>query len=221
MFSSRQGLIVALLTAVSLAACSGASSPVPFQATQAAAPMNLLMSDAAAPPNCKGQKKTTDYAKGPAQKLSTKGGTLCVPRFKSWGGSMDYPSPSGAGYTMSLTTSTTAYSGGYWPPTEPGAAIFYIAFQLNSTTDFGTKLPKGGALSSTQLKVNKPYTITGEAGGGSLWFGLGECYIKARAGKDGPYLTDLGYVFYGRYLFGNTFGVIEVIPGKFTSTKCT
>ncbi len=101
----------------------------------------------AALPACKGQKTTKDYASLGTKKLSTKGGTLCVPRFKDWGGTITYPGPTSSGVTASLISSTTPYSGPLWPPFPPGTPIFYI--QFNTTYDdvqFGKKLPGPGDL---------------------------------------------------------------------------
>jgi hypothetical protein len=214
--------VAALIAACSFAACSGPSVAVPPQPAQQA-PMQFVLPDLKPLPSCKGQSNTTDYASGPAQPLSTKGGVLCVPRFGGWGGSMSYPGTTSAGYTMSLIGSTTAYSGPIWPANEPGTAIFYI--QVTASTagiSFVSKIPSGGDLASKKLKANKPYTVNATLiAFGSQFEGLGECYVKARQGPYGPYLTGLAAALAGHGFSGaGTRAVIEVIPGKFASKKC-
>ncbi len=222
MVTSSRGTLTALFAAALLAGCAGSPGSIPSQATQAM-PAQLALPDLTRLPKCKGQKTTTDYASGPAQGLSfTNGGTLCVPLFKGWGGSMSYPGTTSGGFTASLTSSTTAYAGAFWPPNEPfGTPIFYIQFNVNNGgLKFGTNLPKGGQLASAHLKVNKPYTLVADLYYASLWQGLGECSIRAREGKYGPYITGVGEVFSGREFFGGTEAVVTVYQGNHSTTKC-
>jgi hypothetical protein len=220
---------VGVLVAVLLAACSNHSGFVPTQSNPIAPdvlsslPMQRGEPDVKPIPSCKGQTTTKQYASVGAKTLSTKGGTLCVPRFKGWGGSISYPGPTVPGITMSLISSTTAYSGPLWPPNPPGPPIFYIQFTVSSSSvDFGSKVPKGGELASKQLKVNKPYTVVAALTAfGSLWENLGECYTKASAGTYGPSLTGIGRVLAGHGFAGaGTRGVVQIVPGKFVSNRC-
>ncbi len=219
--------IVGVLVAVLLSACSNHSGFVPAQSNQIAPDVlgSLAMQrgqpDVKPIPSCKGQKTTKQYASVGAKTLSTKGGTLCVPRFKGWGGSISYPGPTVPGITMSLISSTTAYGGTFWPPNPPGSPIFYIQFTVSRTgVAFGTKVPKGGELASKQLRLKKPYTVYAALTVGSLWQGLGECYTTASEGTYGPALTRIGTAFAGHAFGAGTRGVIEVIPGKFVSNRC-
>jgi hypothetical protein len=217
-----RGSVAALIATCSFAACSGPSASVAPQPAQLA-PTQLVSPDKA-PPSCKGQTNSSDYASGTAQSLSTKGGVLCVPRFGGWGGSMSYPGPTGAGATMSLIGSTTAYSGPIWPSPsgEPGTAIFYIQATASSNgIKFVSKIPKGGELDSKKLKVNKTYTVNATLiAFGSQFELIGECYGKANKGPYGPYLTGLAGALAGHGFTGGTRAVIEIIPGKFASKKC-
>jgi hypothetical protein len=210
--------VAALIAACSFAACSGPSASVPPQP----APMQFALPDLKPVRPCAGQTNATDYASGPAQPLSTKGGVLCVPRFGGWGGSMSYPGPTGAGATMSLIGSTTAYGGPIWPSNEPGNAIFYIQATASSAgISFVSKVPSGGELVSKKLKVNKTYTVNATLiAFGSMFELVGECYGKARKGTYGPYLTGLAGALAGHGFTGGTRAVIEIIPGKFASKKC-
>ncbi|MEO6834381.1 MAG: hypothetical protein ABI231_00515 [Candidatus Tumulicola sp.] len=68
-------------------------------------------------------------------KRSTKDGTICVPSFHGWGGSMAYPN-TGHPATMTLISSTTAYNPPLFPP--PGSTIFFLQVGLNTKTTFGS-----------------------------------------------------------------------------------
>ena len=213
--------LVALLMAASLAACSGNSALVPSQTTEGLSTQTGVP-NVAPIPACKGQKTTKDYASLGPKKLSTKGGTLCVPLYKDWGGTITYPGPTSSGVTASLISSTTAYSGPLWPPFPPGTPIFYIQFNtIYDDVQFGTKLPGPGDLASKQLKAKQAYTVTAAVeSGGSLWDALGECYTTPVNGKYGPDLPDVGGVFSGILKVTGTHVVIEIIPGKYATTKC-
>ncbi|MGB8907334.1 MAG: hypothetical protein WCC84_01160 [Candidatus Cybelea sp.] len=214
--------------AMMLASCGGSQTQInPSGSMQSTVPSGLLrlamrrgVPDAALPA-CKGQKTTKVYASLGAKPLSTKGGTLCVPRFKNWGGTMTYPGPTTSGVTASLISRTTPYSGPLWPSFPPGTPIFYIQFNTtNGDVSFGTKLPGPGDLAGKQLKAKKAYTVTADTQSGSLWDALGECYATAVDGKYGPDLPDVGGVFLGALKASGTHVVIEIIPGKYTTTKC-
>lgn len=214
MLSDCRNALGVLLIVV--AGCTGYSTPLPAPPLQTSALTAVV-------PACKGQTSTKEYASGPAQPLQTKGGLLCVPRFKDWGGSISYPGPTTAGNTMSLISSTTAYSGPLWPPNPPGAPIFYLQFTVNSSSiTFGSKVPSGGALASKVLKIKKPYTVYASLQAfGSVWAALGECYTTAFSGKYGPSLTRIGTAFAAQNFKGQgTRGVIEIVPGKYVSNKC-
>ena len=216
--------------AMMLTSCGGSQMQInPSGLTQSTERSGLLSSlmrrgvpDVAPIPACKGQKTTKDYASLGPKKLSTKGGTLCVPRFKGWGGTITYPGPTTSGLTASLISSTTAYSGLLWPPFPPATPIFYI--QFNTTYDdvhFGKKLPGPGDLASNQLKAKQAYTVTASVlSGGSLWDAFGECYATAVDGKYGPDLPDVGGVFSGTLKATGTHVVIEIVPGEYGTTKC-
>lgn len=225
----KRFVLTASVLAVSvLAACSGPTSLVAPTTTQAfdgvdKFAIRMGRPDVAKIPSCKGQKTTKDDASLGAKALSTKGGTLCVPLFKGWGGSISYPGPTTSGVTMSLTSSTTAYSGGAWPPAPPGTAVFYLRFTLNgSGVDFNSKVSGSGDLASKTLKAKQKYTIYAALEEtASLWLGLANCYESATIGKYGPDLSTVGKaVFAGHHLFGGS-GVIEIIPGQVGSaSKC-
>jgi hypothetical protein len=225
---NRFALAVCASAVSMLAACSSPSTLVapttiqPFARFDSLA-MQIGRPEVAKIPRCNGQKSTKDYAGVGAKPLSTKGGTLCVPLFKGWGGSISYPGPTTSGVTMSLISSTSAYSGAAWPPSAPGQAIFYLRYTLNDNgVEFGSKVSALGDLASNTLKAKRKYTIyAAQEATASLWQGLAECYETAASGKYGPDLSTVGKaVFAGHQLF-NASGVIEIIPGQVGSaTKC-
>ncbi len=154
MLSLRE--VTAAVIAVSLAACGGS------QVLNGTNVSNFAAPDRAQIPSCKGQKNTKQYASIGAKPLSSKGGTLCVPSFGGWGGTMDYPGPTSSHSSMGLISSTTAYNPGAFPPQGSVNPIFYIQFKLNTYgVIFGAKLPATGGLSSKSLTVGKSYTAQG------------------------------------------------------------
>jgi hypothetical protein len=216
MLSSRQQLIVAV-AAISLAACGG--SQVLTQ-TNAAAP-SVAAPGVAPIPACKGQKRTKQYASLGAKPLSSKGGTLCVPSFGGWGGTMDYPGPTSSHSSMELISSTTAYNPGEFPPPGSVNPIFYIQFKLNTYgVIFSAKLPATGGLSSKSLTVGKPYTAQGASDVGSLWDALGECYTTAFSTKYGATIRGIGFVLKNVHMGEASSGVISILPGKLAQSKC-
>ena len=188
--------------AMMLASCGGSQTQInPSGSMQSTVPSGLLrlamrrgVPDAALPA-CKGQKTTKVYASLGAKPLSTKGGTLCVPRFKNWGGTMTYPGPTTSGVTASLISSTTPYSGPLWPSFPPGTPIFYIQFNTtNGDVSFGTKLPGPGALAGKQLKASGRTRLPPHTQSGSLWAALGNATRLQSTEKYGSHLPDVGVV---------------------------
>lgn len=206
---------IAAAAAISLAACGG--SQVLTQTS--GAPATVAKADIAKIPACKGQKDTKQYASISAKPLSAKGGTLCVPRFGGWGGSMNYPSASSS--SMALISSTTAYNPILFPPAGSVTPIFYIQYGLNkSGVIFGVKLPASGGLASKSLKVGKPYTVQGAYVVGSLWNTFGSCSTTAVASKYGATIRGVGFVLENVHMGAASSGVISILPGKLAQSKC-
>jgi hypothetical protein len=216
MLSLRDQVTVVVI-AVSLAACGGSQA---LTGTNVA-PSSVAAPDRAPIPPCKGQKNTKEYASIGAKTLSSKGGTLCVPSFGSWGGTMDYPGPTSAHSSMGLISSTTAYNPGAFPPPGSVNPIFYIQFKLNTYgVIFSAKLPATGGLSSKFLTVGKPYTAQGASDVGSLWDALGECYTTAYSSKYGATIRGIGFVLENVHMGEASSGVISILPGKLATNKC-
>ena len=207
-----------------LAGCAGNSAAMPQSGlaapnAQLGVESNRIAPDVSAPPTCKGQKDTKDYADLANQAMKEAGGTLCVPAFGGWGGAIEYPeSQSSTKLTISLTSSTTAYSGGRFPPVK--GAIFYLQWAFSYPPYFDPTLPKGNPLVSSHLTPKQTYTI-------GLWvyyYALGwssevSCYQVAESSKYGGALEAVGAVLENED-FGEKTGAIEVFKGKLTSTQC-
>jgi hypothetical protein len=205
------GAAIAFLAGMLIAGCSGGSTAVPGQVQDGLAQMALSVQP------CAKQKSTKDYAQSTAQKLSTKGGIACAPKFQDWGGSVKYPSYSGS-VAMTVISSTTAYNPGGFPPYT--SAIFYLQLKFNKSFKFGSTLASGATLAGPGLKVHSVYTIEGAKDVGSLWQVLPYCYTLASAGKYGAMIGGLGFPLKGGDFSSYEDAVIMVYSGQQTNTKC-
>lgn len=206
------GATIAFVAGTALAGCSGASTAVPAQVHDG------LAQPAVTVPSCPKQKNTKDYAQSTAQKISSKGGIACAPKFGGWGGSLKYPSYTGSGVTMTVISSTTPYDPGSFPPNAN--AIFYLQLKFNSSFKFGSTLASGVTLAGPGLKVHSTYTIEGAKDVGSLWQVLPYCYTSATAGKYGAMIGSLGFPLKGGDFSSYESAVIMVYTGKQAQTKC-
>ncbi len=210
----RYAVAIAAAAAL-LGGCSGRSEMLPGQSI---GPAVDRISDAAAIPSCKGQKNTKDYAQSKPQKLSVKGGSVCVPKFKNWGGKVIYPSFTGPGVSMTVISSTTAYDPGGFPPSTD--ALFYLQLKFSGFIKFGTKLAAGLTLGGPGLKPKTTYTIEAAKDVGSLWQVLPYCYVTTMPGKYGPMLGGLGFPLKGGDFASYNDAVIMIYRGKLVKTKC-
>ncbi|MBV8532045.1 MAG: hypothetical protein JO104_12075 [Candidatus Eremiobacteraeota bacterium] len=202
---------------VALAGCGGRAAVIPPQAVSVE-PSALANPDTN-PPKCKGQKGTGKYAGVSKETMKAGGGSLCVPSFGGWGGSLQYPD-SGMNYDVALTSSTTAYDPKLFPPPGSQKAVFYLQYAFNGFPSFGTTIPKGKPLASTHLKPKKPYTVEGfEKIGSGLWTDLGSCSAIAAKSHYGGGISGAGEVLAGQFFREET-GVIEIFKGELVSNKC-
>ncbi|HEY1882706.1 MAG TPA: hypothetical protein VGG51_06670 [Candidatus Cybelea sp.] len=168
------------------------------------------------PPDCKGQKTTKEYA-SLTQTLSTKGGSLCVPAFGGFGGTIKYP-PANPSVKLELTSSTTNYD--HMPSLGSGMPIFYMQLAIQGGTSFGNNVEAGGGLTGKQIDPHKPYTVYGQAVIYRIPFNFGPCYAKASKGKYGGVIGGVGTLLRGVQIPGAATAVVEIYPGKATGTKC-
>ena len=202
----------ALVALVALAACAQhGATPLPAAALNPAA-----IAPDAVPPDCKGQKTTKDYA-SVMETLSTAGGSLCVPAFGEFGGTIDYP-PANPSVALDLTSSTTNYD--RMPNLGTGTPIFYMQLAIQGATSFGSNVDAGGGLTSKTIHPRKPYTVYGKAVIFHIPFNFGPCYTRASKGKYGGVIGGVGTLLEGAQIPGAATAVVEIYAGKQTRTKC-
>lgn len=220
-------LTAAAFAAAILAGCAGNAAGIPSQTTFAApgalpgSALDAVAPDVTAPPKCKGQKETKDYATVASQGIKeVKGADVCVPAFGGWGGALQFPGTYNASYTVSMTSSTKTYTGGLFPPAGSQKPIFYLQFAFNGLPGFYSTLPKGGPLESLHITAKKSYTIlVSEYFYGLGWSTVGECFQTAKKAKQGNGLAGAGTIF-EKVTFREMKGIIEVFNGALVSNKC-
>ncbi len=168
------------------------------------------------PPDCKAQYTAKKYASD-TTKISTKGGSLCVPAFGGFGGSIKYPTASES-VDLTLTSSVKNYNG--QPKLGTGKAIFYLQFDVAGATSFGSSLKAGGGLTGSKIVSGQAYTAYGQATIDSEKVTLGPCYATATSGKYGGVIGGLGTLIENRSVPNSATGVIEIYSGQQTSTQC-
>lgn len=218
----RRETIAAVVAIALLAGCGARSGAVlPASAVPNILPgagANAIVADAA-PPKCKGQKNTKQYASVASQAMKSKGGSVCVPAFGGWGGALQFPSVSGTS-SVSLISSTKPYNPALFPPPGSQTAIFYLQFSFSGFPTFGQNLPGGNALASTHVTPNKSYTVElTEKIGSGLWTPLAQCYSVAKTSQYGGGIPRVGAAFIGQF-FREPNAVIEIFSGKLVSNKC-
>ncbi|HEY2473174.1 MAG TPA: hypothetical protein VGI19_00085 [Candidatus Cybelea sp.] len=171
----------------------------------------------ALPPSCKGQKTTKQYASVSEQLLS-KGGSLCVPAFGGFGGSIKYP-PANPSVKLGLTSSTTNYD--HLPNLGKGSPIFYLQLAISGGTTFGQNVRAGGGLTSQQIDPGEPYTIYGQAVVHHIPFNFGPCYAVATKGKYGGVLGGVGTLLKGARVPVAATAVLEIYAGQQTNKECS
>jgi hypothetical protein len=168
------------------------------------------------PPQCKGQMNAKDYA-SLTVRLSTKGGSFCIPEFGGFGGTVNYPSANPS-VKLSLISSTTNYDD--MPELGQGTAIFYLQLALSGGTDFGKRVSRGGGLASQSIVPGDPYTIYGQAVVSRIKVNFEPCYVIATKSKYGGAINGIGTLLKGQQIPVAATGVIEIYSGQQTSTKC-
>ncbi len=215
MFAARFRLrgSLALATAALLAACAhNGGTMLP---STPLAPQERSLPDAN-PPACKGQKDAKQYASLTVT-LSTKGGSLCIPEFGGFGGTVKYPS---ANPSVNLTLISSIKNYNHQPELGQGTPIFYLQLALSGGTSFGTKVGAGGGLTSKQIDPGKPYTAYGQAVISGFKFDFGPCYAVAKKGKYGGVIGGIGTLLKGESIPFAASGVVEIYSGQQTSTPC-
>ena len=177
-----------------------------------------------APRACKGETKSGSNASA-SETLSAGGGSLCIPAIDGVGGALEYPDtkPS-VNVTVTATTTDDHFP---YPPYQPNAkATIYIEIATTTNTTFGTKLRSGAGVTGKGIKPHSTYTAFSAYNDFGLWrqpTGEHVCLAVAKSGKDGG-IIDLGTLLkgetIGQGMYSGTPFLIEVFPGKFSSTTC-
>lgn len=202
------------LLAVAILEGCASGSQLPFGAPHPASPSGAALREAA-PPACKAQKKTKQYASA-LETLDANGDSLCVPRFGAFGGTIDVPMATLAD-KVTLTSSTTNYADVPLPK-KSGSAIFYLNIAPASTTSFGARISAGGGLTGAGIKAKTAYTVYLEPYAFSIWRAPIDCYGVATAGKYGGVLGGLGSLLENQAEISAL--ELFVYAGKSSSKKC-
>lgn len=169
------------------------------------------------PPPCKGQKTSQQYS-SVTEKLTIKGGSLCIPAFGGLGGSITYP-PANPGTKISLISSMSNYNGKL-PSLHSGTPIFYLQLAIAGATTFGKNAPAGGGLTGKVIKAGSTYTAYAQAVVHGFPVNFTPCYAIATKGKYGGVIGGVGALLKGQSVPASTSGVIEIYPGKSANGKC-
>lgn len=210
---ARAGSVFAGVLAVMVSGCTIQSNS-PFVPPERGAPQSFVLAPQANPAPCKGQKTTKKYASVTA-KLSTRGGSLCIPAFRGLGGAIRYP---GVSPSVKVTVLSTTIDNGY-PYPGSGRPLLYVELTPAAATTFGTKLRSGTGLIGKGIKVGASYTAFTSMQEFGLWHQGSACYSVAKAGKRGPTIEGLGALLSGFDLSGSAL-LFEIYPNQQSSTQC-
>lgn len=198
-------------------AASGTATPSPSPtatstATAApsptATPTSVPTSGAQA---CSGQT-TTGTSAAATETLATAGGSLCIPAFGSFGGTIVYPTVS-TSISATLTSSTTNIAG--YPALSSGTPIFYLQLALSGATTFGTGTTAGGGLTSTSIIPGQTYSVFGQATIFGITAALTPCVTTATDGANATgTISGLGTVLKGQSVPAAAMGLLEIYSGS-------
>jgi hypothetical protein len=212
-FTSRRYISRVCAALVLLAGCDGSRT-----ATNGA----TLAPDAVRPaatsvPSCVGQRTTSKYGELTAR-LKRTGGSLCIPAYGGFGGSMQYPRVDRSAKLTIRTSLEDLYD-------EPqlgnsGAPMVYINLHFHRGTHFGNRVQSNAGLTSAAIVPGDSYTAYGIVGVGHLILRFPPCYSVAVSGPDGGIFPNLGNLFNEITITGAGYGVIEIYSGEQVSQTC-
>jgi hypothetical protein len=197
---------------VALAGCAGSQTPM-SDAVPASAKFARPMTG---PPTCKGQRTTKKYG-NVSVKLKTKGGSLCIPAFGGFGGSIEYPSVE---RSVKLTIRTSTENIYYEPQLGNGTSMVYLNLHFHAGTHFGSYVSSGGGVTSQAFTPGNTYTAYGIVAVGHLVLMFPPCYTVATQGSYGGVLPNIGDLFGDTTVTGAGYGVIEIYSGGQVSQEC-
>jgi hypothetical protein len=197
---------------------SGAT-PTPTPTTSAAPTPTPQPTGTSSVAACTGQTTGASSA-NVTQTLATAGGSLCIPAFGGFGGSIAYPTSSNA-VNITLTSSTTNTAG--YPALGSTTPIFYLGISLAGGTTFGTGAPAGGGLAAPSATIvpGQTYTVYGQATLLGVPVNFSPCQSVATAGGGGTgVISGLGTVLKNVSVPISASGVLEIEPGASGSGPC-
>jgi hypothetical protein len=197
---------------LSLAACSG-SQAAGSDTTPAVAPLARV---ATTIPSCEGQRSNKRYGSLTAI-LKPVGGSLCIPAFAAFGGSIEYPRVQ---HSAKLTIRTSTENLYDEPQLGTGTSIVYINLHFHSGEHFGKKVQSSAGLTSQSIVSGDTYTAYGIVGVGHLVLYFPPCYSVATQGSYGGVFPNLGNLVSETTVTGAGYGVIEIYSGKQVSQEC-
>ncbi len=210
-FGRARNVLAAAIVAGIVSGCASQSNVTMPQENAAGS----IILPQAGPPACKGQK-TTKSSSSAAEKLSSKAGSLCIPTFHGFGGSLEYPGATPAGKVT--VTSTTIDNG--FPTQGSGTPAFYLEIALPAATAFGSALHAGSGLTGKTIKAKADYTVFSAYLKYGFWYAALSCYTVAKPGKHGGVLDGLGTVLKGQSFGGPYTLLFEVYPNQQSATPC-
>jgi hypothetical protein len=170
----------------------------------------------ALPPACKDQRTAKKYAQITTT-LKTAGGSFCIPEFRGYGGTMEYP---GVERSVPLTLRSSMKNIYNQPQLGSGSAIFYLNLHFLAGTHFGTQLKSKGGLTAAAIEPGQPYTAFGIVAVGHLLLMFPPCYAIATQGPYGGVFPNIGNLFSAATITGAGYGVIEIYPGEQVTQAC-
>jgi hypothetical protein len=207
---ARNVLFAAVVASIVCGCASQSNDAVP----QGSAPNSIVLPQAG-PPACKGQKTTKTYSSA-EETLSSKGGSLCIPKFRGLGGSLEYP---GAKPSGKVTVTSTTIDNGF-PYPGSGTPVLYLQIELPAATQFASKLRAGGGLTGKPIKAKSDYTVFSNYIKYNVWYAGSSCYAVAKHGKHGGVLAGLSSVLEGQSFGGPYTLLLEVYPNQQSQTLC-
>jgi|SRR5580698_5179048 hypothetical protein len=205
--------ILGVVAAVNvLAACSG-----PQAATSGSAPaVAPLTQVASATASCDGQRTNKRYGEITVR-LKPAGGSLCIPAFAGFGGSIEYPRVQ---HSAKLTVRTSSQNLYDEPQLGTGTSIVYLNLHFHAGDHFGKKVRSDLGLTSEAIVPGDTYTAYGIVGAGHLILYFPPCYSIATQGSYGGIFPNLGNLVSETTVTGAGYGVIEIYSGQQVSQEC-
>jgi hypothetical protein len=212
-FTSQRYILSICTALVLLAGCGGSR----IATNGAALAPNAARPAATSVPSCGGQHTTGKYGEVTAR-LKRTGGSLCIPAFAGFGGSMRYPR---VDRSAKLTIRTSLENLYYEPELgDSGAPMVYVNLHFHRGTHFGKKVQSNAGLTSAAIVPGDNYTAYGIVGVGHLILRFPPCYSVATEGPYGGVFPNLGNLFSDTTITGAGYGVIEIYSGEQVSQAC-